>query len=37
MQTEIQVYYSHRDKTNVTEKHNAIYMFTCKNCPDKYI
>ena len=27
----------HKDKTNVTEKHNAIYMFTCKNCPDKYI
>jgi hypothetical protein len=37
MQTEIQVYYNHKDKTNVTEKHNAIYMFTCKNCPDKYI
>jgi hypothetical protein len=28
---------NHKDKTNVTEKHNAIYMFTCKNCPDKYI
>ena len=28
---------NHKDKTNVTEKHNAIYMFTCKNCPDKHI
>ena len=21
----------------ITEKHNAIYIFPCKNCPDKYI
>ena len=28
----------HKDKTHITEKHNAcIYIFPCKNCPDKYI
>ena len=27
----------HKEKTHITEKHNAIYIFPCKNCPDKYI
>ncbi len=27
----------HKDKTNATDKRNAIYMFPCKNCPEKYI
>ncbi len=26
-----------KDKTNATDKRNAIYMFPCKNCPEKYI
>ena len=25
------------NKTHITEKHNAIYIFPCKNSPDKYI
>ena len=27
----------HKDKTHITEKRHAIYIFPCKNCPDKYI
>ena len=27
----------HKDKTLTTNKHNAIYMFSCTNCPEKYI
>ena len=27
----------HKDKTHITEKGNAIYIFPCKNCPYKYI
>ena len=27
----------HKDETHITGKHNAIYIFPCKNCPDKYI
>ena len=27
----------HKDKTNATDKRNAIYMFPCKNGPEKYI
>jgi hypothetical protein len=25
-----------KDKTHITEKHNAIYIFPGQNCPDKY-
>ena len=27
----------HKDKTHTTNKHNAIYMFNCTNCPERYI
>ena len=27
----------HKDKTLTTNKHNAIYMFSCTNCLEKYI
>ena len=27
----------HKDKTLKTNKHNAIYMFNCANCPERYI
>jgi hypothetical protein len=27
----------HKDKTHITEKHNTIYIFPCKNYLDKYI
>lgn len=27
----------HKDKTDITEKQNAIYMFPCKNCDEQYI
>ncbi len=25
-----------KDKTNATDKRNAIYMFLCKNCPNRH-
>ena len=27
----------HKDKTHTTNKHNAIYMFNCANCRERYI
>ena len=27
----------HKNKTHTTNKHNAIYMFNCANCPERYI